>query len=66
VLLKISADDGRLCESHRTYLLLGVHGSEASAVGVLSTLLGCGLDIVLGTVGKVPRVVVARHDGRCL
>jgi hypothetical protein len=43
------------------YLLVRVHRSEASAVGVLSALLSCCLDVVLRTVGEFSGVVVTRH-----
>jgi hypothetical protein len=43
------------------YLLVRVHRSEASAVGVLSALLGCCLDVFLRTVGEDSGVVVTRH-----
>ena len=44
-----------------TYLLVWVHGSEASAVRSFTTLLGDVLDLLLGAVGKVAWVGVIGH-----
>ena len=40
-----------------TYLLLGVHGCETTAVAGLTSLGGDGLNLLMGTVGEVAGVV---------
>jgi hypothetical protein len=44
------------------YLLVGVHGSEASAVRRLTALLGDVLNLLFGAVGEVAGVGVVGHS----
>lgn len=48
-----------------TLTLVGIHGCETAAVGVLSAFLCCGLNLFLGTVRKISGVIVARHCLAC-
>jgi hypothetical protein len=47
-----------------TYLLVGIHRSEAAVMARLAAFAGNFLDLFLGPVGKISWVVVAGHCDR--